>query len=330
MKQKIAIYFKSEKIQSYVDLIRINQWIKVLLAFWQTLSALWISFFKNDKTQAYIDLMRLNRPIGILLLLWPTLSALWIAAEGVPDTLVLIIFILGVVLMRSAGCVINDYADRHVDGKVERTQNRPLITGRLHGKEALTLFAILCIISFLLVLGLNTMTMWMSLVGVFLAATYPLMKRYTYLPQVYLGITFGWAIPMAFSAQLDTIPTSAWLLFLANIIWATVYDTFYAMADRRDDLAAGIKSTALLFGRDDKIIIGILQACFVLVMVLVGGQLDMSVSYYLAIAISVSLFIYQQKITKRKEAAQCMLAFLNNNWVGASLFLGIAIHYAMI
>ena len=278
----------------------------------------------------YIQLMRLDRPIGILLLLWPTLSALWIAAEGKPDLTVFIVFTLGVIIMRSAGCVINDYADRKVDGLVSRTANRPLITGAVTSKQALQLFAGLGIAAFLLVLLLNTMTIWMSFIGLFLAATYPYMKRYTYLPQVYLGAAFAWAIPMVFAAQTNTVSNIAWLLFLANILWATAYDTFYAMADRKDDLVAGVKSTAILFGEDDKIIIGALQLSFLFIMILVGSQLEMSFSYYAGVVVAAGLSIYQQKMTKNREPAQCMHAFLNNNWVGAALFLGIVLHYAMI
>ena len=209
----------------------------------------------DEKWGHYIQLMRLDRPIGILLLLWPTLAALWIAAEGWPDTLVLIIFTLGVIVMRSAGCVINDYADRHIDGQIVRTMNRPLATGVLDENDALRLFAVLGVIAFLLVIFLNDLTILMSVVGLFLAATYPFMKRFTYLPQVYLGAAFGWAIPMAFAAQTGSVPMIAWLLFIANVIWSTIYDTFYAMADREDDLLAGVKSTAILFGNDDKVII---------------------------------------------------------------------------
>jgi len=281
-----------------------------------------------SRVSPFIKLMRLDRPIGILLLLWPTLSALWIAAEGKPDLTVFIIFTLGVIIMRSAGCVINDYADRKVDGLVSRTKNRPLITGEIHAKQALMLFAGLGLFAFILVLQLNILTILMSLVGLFLAATYPYMKRYTYLPQVYLGAAFGWAIPMVFAAQTNEVPTIAWLLFLANILWTTAYDTFYAMADRKDDLVAGVKSTAILFGDDDRLIIGFLQISFLFVMLLVGSQLELSQSYYVGILVAAGLSVYQQKITKSKEPAQCMHAFLNNNWVGAVLFLGIVIHYA--
>jgi len=283
----------------------------------------------QDKVWPYIQLMRLDKPIGILLLLWPTLSALWIAADGFPDFTVLVVFVWGVIIMRSAGCVINDYADREIDGQILRTINRPLASGTLEPKQALILFAGLGVLAFFLVLLLNVLTIWMSLVGLFLAATYPFMKRYTYLPQVYLGAAFGWAIPMAFAAQTNTVPVIAWLLFLANILWATAYDTFYAMADREDDLLAGVKSTAILFGDDDKVIVGILQLSFLIVMVLVGSQLEMSFIYYLGVLVALGLSLYQQKLVINREPAQCLQAFLNNNWVGAVLFLGIAVHYGL-
>lgn len=275
----------------------------------------------------YIKLMRLDRPIGILLLLWPTLGALWIAAEGLPDPTVLIVFILGVIIMRSAGCAINDFADRHVDGMVWRTQERPLATGELEAKDAVILFAVLALIAFFLVSLLNTMTIWMSLIGVFLAASYPFMKRYTHLPQLYLGVAFGWAIPMAFAAQTETVPVIAWLLFLANIIWTTVYDTFYAMADRDDDLLAGIKSTAVLFGEDDLTIQAVLQASYLVVMILIGQQLQMSWIYYLALIVAAGLFVYQLYLSRHRDAKACLRAFLNNNWLGGSLFVGIVLHY---
>ena len=284
----------------------------------------------KQKLLPYIQLMRLDRPIGILLLLWPTLSALWIAAQGIPNLLVLTVFVLGVIIMRSAGCVINDFADRDIDGKVSRTVNRPLARGALQAKQALILFSCLGIVAFSLVLLLNEMTIWMSLIGLFLAATYPFMKRYTYLPQVYLGAAFGWAIPMAFAAQTNSVPMIAWLLFLANIVWATAYDTLYAMADRDDDIVAGVKSTAILFGTEDKIIIGILQLSFLAIMVLVGKQLEMSFVYYLAILIVLGLFVYQQKLVRDREPRKCIQAFLNNNWVGAVLFVGIVLHYAFL
>lgn len=275
----------------------------------------------------YIQLMRLDKPIGIFLLLWPTLSALWIAAEGVPDLTVLSVFILGVIVMRTAGCVINDYADRDIDGLIVRTLDRPLAMGALQPWKALVLFAILIGLGLGLVLMLNTLTLWMSAVAVFLAASYPFMKRYTYLPQVYLGATFGWAIPMAFAAQTGTVPMIAWLLFLANILWTTAYDTFYAMADREDDMLATVKSTAILFGDDDRMIVGILQISFLAVMLLVGSQLEMSLNYYGGLTVALAFSAYQQKIVVDREPAQCMRAFLNNNWVGAAVFIGIVAHY---
>jgi 4-hydroxybenzoate polyprenyltransferase len=283
----------------------------------------------DQKIIPYLKLMRLDKPIGILLLLWPTLSALWIAAEGVPDLKVLIVFVLGVIVMRSAGCVINDYADRNIDGLVLRTVDRPIVSGEVTAKQALILFAGLSLFAFVLVLQLNTMTILLSVVALLLAASYPFMKRYTYLPQIFLGAAFGWAIPMAFAAQSQTLPPVAWLLFLANILWATAYDTFYAMVDREDDLLAGIKSTAILFGDDDRLIIGILQFSFILVMLLIGTQLEMGFTYYLAIVIVLFLFAYQHYLVKERQAAQCLQAFLNNNWIGAALFVGIAAHYGL-
>jgi len=284
----------------------------------------------SDKVGIYCQLMRLDRPIGILLLLWPTLMALWIAAQGIPDPVVLTVFVFGVVIMRSAGCVINDYADRDVDGLVLRTMNRPLAIGTATAKEALLLFAGLGLIAFLLVLLLNTLTIYLSIVGIALAAIYPFMKRYTYLPQIVLGMAFGWAIPMAFAAQTGNVPAIAWLLFLANIVWATIYDTFYAMVDRDDDLLAGIKSTAILFGDDDKVIIGILQVVFIAIMLVIANQLELGLSFYLAVVITAGLFVYQQKMVVNRDRAQCLHAFLNNNWVGAALFLGIVVHYSLV
>jgi len=243
---------------------------------------------------------------------------------------VLVIFILGVIVMRSAGCVINDYADRHIDGKVVRTMNRPLATGALSENDALKLFAGLGVLAFILVIFLNDLTILMSIVGLFLAATYPFMKRYTHLPQIYLGAAFGWAIPMAFAAQTGTVPMIAWLLFVANVIWSTIYDTFYAMADREDDLLAGVKSTAILFGDDDKVIIAILQVTFLIAMLMVGSQLELSFVYYLGVLVTFGLFLYQQHLARDRQAAACLQAFLNNNWVGAALFASIVMHYAFI
>ena len=272
--------------------------------------------------------MRLDRPIGIYLLLWPTLWALWIAAGGVPDLWVATVFVLGVVLMRSAGCVINDYADRKIDPFVERTKARPLAAGKVSAREALVLFVVLCLIAFALVLTLNGLTIALSLVGAFLAATYPFMKRHTYLPQVYLGLAFGWAVPMAFAAQTGAVPVVAWLLLIATVLWATAYDTMYAMVDRPDDIEIGVKSTAILFGDADRLIIGIIQALMILVLLLIGGRLEMSWVYYAGVLVAAALMVYQQYLIRERDGMKCFQAFLNNHWVGMAIFAGIAGHYA--
>ncbi len=276
----------------------------------------------------YARLMRLDRPVGIYLLMWPTLGALWIAASGMPDPLVLVVFVLGVVLMRSAGCVINDYADRKVDGKVERTRGRVLVAGYLPAKEALVLFVILCVVAFLLVLLLNRLTIMLSIVAVLLAAIYPFMKRWTYLPQVVLGMAFAWAIPMAFAAQTGEIPQVAWLLYIATVLWATAYDTMYAMVDRKDDLLIGIKSTAILFGRADRLMIGFLHLLTLIVMLIVGYQLNLGAFYYIGLFVATVLAIHQQVLIYERHPRNCFKAFLNNNWFGAAIFGGILLHYA--
>lgn len=282
-----------------------------------------------QRIQPYWQLTRMNRPIGILLLLWPTLSALWIAAGGVPDMPVLVIFVAGVVLMRAAGCAINDYADRHIDGQVWRTENRPLATGALTAKQALMTFAVLVLLAFILVLQLNAFTIALSLAAAVLAAIYPFMKRFTYLPQLVLGMAFGWAIPMAFAAQTNTLPVIVWWLFVANIIWTTMYDTFYAMADREDDLQAGVKSTAILFGRYDLVLQALLQLGYLLIMILVALQLQFSMVFYVSLVMAAMLFIYQLRLSRQRERNACLQAFLNNNWVGAVVFLGIVLHYQL-
>lgn len=275
----------------------------------------------------YIRLMRMDRPIGILLLMWPTLSALWIAAEGLPDLTVLLVFVLGVIIMRSAGCAINDFADRDIDGQVWRTRARPLATGELKARDAIIVFVLMALAALGLVSLLNTLTILLSLVAVVLAAAYPFMKRYTYLPQLFLGMAFGWAIPMAFAAQTGSVPVIAWLLFLANIIWTTVYDTFYAMADREDDLIAGVKSTAVLFGDDDLKILGILQIAYIVVLLLIGKQLGLSWIYYLGLLMASGLFIYQQYLSREREPMACLRAFLNNHYVGLVIFASLVVHY---
>ncbi len=278
----------------------------------------------------YARLMRLDRPIGIYLLLWPTLSALWIAAGGVPEPLILIVFVLGVILMRSAGCVINDYADRKIDGRVERTKDRVLVASNMPAKEALLLFAVLCVAAFLLVLLLNGLTIMLSFVGVFLAMLYPFMKRWTYLPQVVLGMAFAWAIPMAFAAQTGQVPQIAWLLFVATVLWTTAYDTMYAMVDREDDLAIGVKSTAILFGDFDRVMIAILQFLTLLVMFIVGHQLKLGAFYFIGLSLAAVLAVYQQTLIYKRHPRNCFKAFLNNNWFGAAIFGGILLHYAAL
>ena len=280
-----------------------------------------------ERLYQYVLLMRWHRPIGFLLLLWPTLWALWVAAGGFPDIKVLLVFVLGVFLMRSAGCVINDVADRNFDSQVSRTRERPIASGRVSVREALTLFAVLCLLAFALVLTLNRMTLYLSLVALLLAAMYPLMKRFTHMPQVVLGMAFGWAIPMAFAAQTSSIPKIAWLMFVVNIVWTVVYDTMYAMADREDDLKAGVKSTAILFGEGDRVILAMLQLMMLAGMWLMGLQLQAGFAYYLSLLFVVGLSVYQQYLIRRREPAACLDAFLNNNWLGCALFLGIAFHY---
>lgn len=282
---------------------------------------------RPNKLLAYHQLMRTDKPIGALLLLWPTLWALWVAAPGVPPLWILAVFVAGVWLMRAAGCVVNDYADRKIDGHVKRTANRPLPGGAVTEKEARNLFVLLVALSFLLVLTLNIMTILLSVAALALAWIYPFMKRYTHLPQVVLGAAFGWSIPMAFAAVSESVPLSCWLLFLANILWAVVYDTEYAMVDRDDDLKIGVKSTAILFGRYDKLIIGILQLAVLILMVVVGWLNALSGVFYVAVAVAGVLFIWQQTLIAGRERDACFKAFMNNNYVGLVLFLGLAIGY---
>lgn len=281
----------------------------------------------KDRLLQYALLMRLNRPIGIYLLLWPTLWALWIAGEGKPELPILLVFVAGVVLMRSAGCVINDYADRNIDPHVKRTRERPIAAGRVTPREALLLFAFLSLSAFGLVLLMNRLTIYLSLVGVFLAATYPFMKRYTHLPQVYLGAAFGWAVPMAFAAQTGDVPKVAWLLFVATVLWATAYDTMYGMVDREDDLKIGVKSTAILFGDADRGIIAVIQVLFIGALLMAGQAAGLGGYYYFGLLLAVGLAIYQQYLIRDRDPRYCLEAFLNNNWLGAAVFTGIVLHY---
>lgn len=276
----------------------------------------------------YWQLVRGDRPIGWLLLLWPTWWGLWLAAEGVPPLWTLVVFSAGVWLTRSAGCVINDYADRWLDPFVERTSNRPLATGALRGREALLLFAGLMLVAFALVLTLNRLTVYLSVVGVLLAASYPYLKRHTYLPQVYLGLAFGWGIPMAFAAVRGEVPAIAWLLYVANIAWATGYDTWYAMVDRQDDLRMGAKSTAILFGDMDLVAQAVLYAVFFAGLYLVGGRAGLGVSYWVALVVAAGLVMHQFWVARHRERNACFRAFLHNHWVGAVVFAGLALDFA--
>jgi len=282
----------------------------------------------KERVRQYGLLMRVDRPIGTLLLLWPTLWALWIAGEGRPEPYITLVFIIGVFIMRSAGCVINDYADRDLDPHVARTRARPLAAGHVTPKEALLLFLALCLLALALVLTLNHLALLLSLAAVPLTASYPFMKRYTYLPQIHLGIAFGWAVPMAFAAQTNSVPPIAWLILIGVVLWAVAYDTMYAMVDREDDIYVGVKSTAILFGELDRLMIGVVQLCFLLVMLLVGNQLDLGRYYYLGLALAAGLSVYQQYLIRRREPSACFRAFLNNNWVGAVILLGLIAHYA--
>lgn len=278
-----------------------------------------------EKIKQYIYLMRLNKPIGILLLLWPTLWALWLASNGKPNIPIVIIFILGVILMRSAGCVINDYADRNFDRHVLRTRERPLATGKITGKEAWILFSILMACAFLLVLLLNPLTILLAFVGALLTMIYPFMKRFTNLPQVGLSLAYSWGVPMAFAAETNTVPLAAWMLFFTAIVWPVIFDTFYAMVDRDDDVKIGIKSTAILFGKNDKLMIGALQMLFLLSLIMVGYIFNLNAFYFLSLLIAALLFLYQQILIKNRDREQCFKAFLNNHWVGLVIFLGIAL-----
>lgn len=277
------------------------------------------------KARSFWLLMRMDRPIGSLLLLWPTLWSLLLAAQGMPDWDVLIVFVVGVVLMRSAGCVINDFADRDFDGHVKRTKLRPLPSGQVTPVEAVVLFVILALVSFLLVLTMNSLTVKLSFIGIVLAFIYPFMKRFTHLPQLFLGLAFSWAIPMAWAAQANELVPQVWLLFVINALWTIAYDTQYAMVDRDDDLLVGLKSTAILFGRFDKMIIGILQLMTLVLFIGLGIWLQLGQAFYWGILISSALFVYQQYLISKRERDDCFKAFLNNNQVGMVMTLALFI-----
>ena len=270
----------------------------------------------------FIQLARLDRPIGIYLLLWPTLWALWLAAEGVPSFHNFMVFTLGVILTRSAGCVLNDYADRNFDGVVKRTKLRPLVTGTIHPNEALTFAGILFFVAFLLVLTTDLLTIGLSFVGLILASVYPFAKRFTHLPQIVLGVAFAWSIPMAFSAESGELTQYTWLLFIASVLWTVAYDTQYAMVDRDDDIKIGLKSTAILFGELDNFMIVLFQTLALITLTLLSVQLKLSWPFYVTLILAACSFAYQYQLTKSRQRDHCFKAFLSNHWVGLVLFTG--------
>jgi 4-hydroxybenzoate polyprenyltransferase len=274
------------------------------------------------KLYQYALLMRLHRPIGILLLLWPTLIALWLAGNGQPSAKLVIIFTLGTIVMRSAGCVINDFADRKVDGFVKRTQMRPIVTGQVSPKEAIFLFLFLMVLALLLVIATDLKTLYLSGIAAILAFIYPFTKRYTHYPQIVLGAAFGWAIPMAYSAQMGALPVECWLLYAATLIWAVAYDTLYAMADKEEDMKIGVKSTAIAFGRFDKWIVGLCHLSVLSLFVLLGERLQMGFCYWLGCVVALGLALYQQMLVKDRIPEKSFSAFLNNQWFGFALFAG--------
>ena len=273
----------------------------------------------------YFRLMRLDKPVGIYLLLWPTLWALFLAADGLPRLDLLVIFVLGVTLMRSAGCVINDYADRKIDKHIQRTQHRPITSGEISTQSALVLFFTLMLIAFGLVLMTNILTIQLAVIAGALATLYPFTKRWTHLPQFVLGLAFAMSVPMAFAASNNNIPNSAWWVFLATVIWTVIYDTMYAMADREEDLQIGVKSTAVLFAKYDKLIIGILQICLLLVLVKISEIFNLTIFYDISLIISAFLMIFHQNLIKNREKIACFRAFLHNNFIGIVIFSGIAL-----
>ncbi len=292
----------------------------IFLSNWFSIDPLWRYRFVQ-----YGLLMRLDKPIGTLLLLWPTLWALWLASDGMPEIAHILIFSCGVFLMRSAGCVINDYADREIDGDVARTKNRPLAKRTITEKEALIVFIVLALCAFLLVLLLNTLAMYLSFGAIVIATIYPFMKRYTYFPQIVLGMAFSMAIPMAFAAVQNEIPTTAWLLYITNLMWVLAYDTLYAMVDKKDDLQIGVKSTAIFFGEADLQITAIIQGLFVFGMLLVGSKFSLSYHYFLSLSIASGLIIWQIYHARKHQPEKCFEAFINNNWVGLVIFCGILV-----
>jgi len=283
----------------------------------------YLSPYVKDRLKQYYYLIRLDRPIGIYLLLWPMLWALFIASHGKPNPLVLFVFVTGVVLMRSAGCVINDFADRKIDPHVERTKLRPIASGKVSPREAIWLFTGLCLLAFLLVLLTNIFTVLLSFGGLLLAAIYPFMKRYTHLPQVVLGMAFAWSVPMVFAAQIGYVPRIAWLVYAITVVWTVIYDTMYAMADREEDLKIGVKSTAILFGDADRVILLVLQVLMFFGFYLLGEKTAMAWPYYLCLVVAMGLAGYQQFLIREREPRKCLQAFLNNSWLGGVIFIGV-------
>jgi len=277
---------------------------------------------------SYCRLMRFDKPIGILLLLWPTLWALWIAAQGIPPLKILTIFLLGVIFMRTAGCIVNDIFDRRFDRQVQRTQHRPLATQEIPLHHAILLLLLFCGLSLILVLFLNTFSLALAVIGLLIAVIYPLMKRVTHWPQAWLGLAFAWGIPMAFAAQTNTVPGLAWWLFATTALWIIVYDTFYGMVDRADDIKIGVQSTAVLFGRFDRLIIACLQATVIISLALIGRFLNLGLVFYSGLLIATFLAIYQQYLIRNRDPQACFRAFLNNHWFGCAIFFGIALSLA--
>jgi 4-hydroxybenzoate polyprenyltransferase len=275
----------------------------------------------------YVRLTRLDRPIGIYLVLWPTLWALLVAGQGRPDPLVFVVFVAGLVLMRSAGCAINDFADRKIDGHVWRTDARPLARKAIHPGEAIGVFVVLSLIAFALVLTMNGLTILLSIPAVFLAGSYPFTKRFTHLPQAYLGVAFGWAVPMAFAAQTGEVPAASWLFFLTVVVWALAYDTMYAMADREDDLKIGVKSTAILFGRYDRLMVGLFQVLVLVLLTLAGMSFDLGPLYYAGLLAGAGFFLYEQYLIRDRDPKRCFQAFLNNHYFGLTVFIGLGLDY---
>ena len=282
-----------------------------------------------NKLALYIRLVRLDKPIGTVLLLWPTLSAMWMASNGVPDWKLLLIFSLGTLLMRSAGCAVNDYADQDIDKFVKRTAQRPITSGRVSGKEALAIAAVLAILAFCLILPLNALTKQMSIAALVIAGTYPYFKRFFAIPQAYLGIAFGFGIPMAFAAIQNTVPLVAWVLLISNVFWTLAYDTEYAMVDRDDDLKIGIRTSAITFGRYDVAIIMFCYAMHLSLLLLCGWQQGLRYWFVAGLAVAAGIAVYHYTLIRGRERDPCFYAFRHNNWLGAAVFAGVALDYAL-